>query len=438
MLPGGSTAKPTVGRGSLGQLLDPAFVQQAAEEFQKAGSKKPNSSLKTPRKPKVSFFSGSAARNYGISLARCQSVQPFREVANALLGMDIAAIKSIDMLDTLAQLDIFDNTAAIRGVRQYTGDAKLLEVPDAFVHEVILKVPQVKSRINAMRFMVTQTEMVRECQKVGGLLLQCCRSVRHSAALADVLGIMLRLGKEIQAATGSNPEDISGFKITSLCSLMKSTSRGGKKFGELLVEALLANGKQAPDVEGQLEPILRIRAATLTLDVLNRNISSIGGAEVMLKTLSSQLFGPAQLVVQEALQSCSSISAGLKRLLESVIVEYQVTCQFLLEDESTSPPILFGALQQFVNAFSNELTRVQARNTRQTRSAASKSPKTVKSEPQQRLRPKSQPVARSWSLARKTSKSTSLATIPEPPSQRPAPPPKTAKRKVLPAAPSSS
>ncbi len=238
MLPGGSHSSRS--RTSLGMLLDPSFVEQAAEEFKLAKKKTTSIAPKSAKATKTTFFSGSSARNYGISLTRCLSQQSFSELAEALLSMNTSKLKSSDTLESLVQLDIFDETAAIRSIRSFKGQLSELQVADQFVKEVIINVPSTKLRIRCLLFLTSYKETVQQCQKVGTLMLQCCRTVRHSGALEDVLGLMLRLGKQIQAAGGGDPDSVSGFKVTSLCSLMKSKAPSGKTFGELLIEGILA------------------------------------------------------------------------------------------------------------------------------------------------------------------------------------------------------
>ncbi len=174
--------------------------------------------------------------------------------------------------------------------------------------------------------------------------------------------------------------------------------------------------------------MLRVRATSLTLDVLKRDISALESGRQDLATLSSQLFGPAQSQIQTASLSVKKALSGLTNLLDTIVQEYKVTCQFLLEDEGTPPSELFGAVQQFANEFSKELGRIKDRHERQARIAvarAASSPATIQS-PQSPSPPRRRPPSRSSSMSRKPS---SPEAIPVPPSHRPAPPPKSAKRK---------
>lgn len=368
---------PRRGRRRVSTLLGTTYIAGAAEQFKLATPGKGRASARGAGRTKsrasalVSFLPAGASRNLSIALARALAAMPAPAVAEALLAMDVAAFPDADVLEALAGLEVYSAADAIASVKAFEGPVHHLDIPERFIAQVVAPVPAAQLRLQVLQFAASVDAAVAACKERLAAATAACLELRRSEALADLLGVLLRVANTIQTAGGAKDNAVSGFRVTSLATLLNSRGPGGVTVGVFLVQGLLEASPALLDVRAELPTVVGMRAAAAGTDVVDVHLATLRLGAAKCRSLAPSLQGSATTVNERLLQETEQHLQALGAAQKELAGQVALTCKFFLEDpRQVQLPALISGVQSFLAALHKTQEEVLAKQARKRRSGS--------------------------------------------------------------------
>jgi len=196
--------------------FDTLFVAQASPT---EGKKK--SVSKTDKKKKtVQVVDGKRGMNGGIALARIKI--PHADIAKSIDNMDMKQL-SIEQLQALAEfLPTKDEIMSLkRHVKNNNSEKEALEMVnecERFMY-ACCELVNPQQKIACMLYKMQFAARVEEIGEDFMLIEKACDDLRMSLRLKKLLGIILKIGNQLNSADGKNGGGVAGFTFASLTKL---------------------------------------------------------------------------------------------------------------------------------------------------------------------------------------------------------------------------
>ncbi|CAN0381512.1 unnamed protein product [Ascophyllum nodosum] len=237
-------------------------AKKKAEEAKKKDAKKKEGTKE------ISLLDVKRAMNTSIAIARIRMTHA--ETRQAIMGMDETALPS-----NVVQLlqETMPTKEEEMMLLNFNGDKALLGGAEKFMLEMI-KVPKREQRLQGMLFKQLLAERVDDMRSMAGLINSACLDVRLSHRLKKLLGIILKLGNQL------NEGQTTGFTLDSLLKL--NTAKAFDKKTSILHYLVILAKRNDPsllDFKDDLKhafPASRLLISTITteLDDLNKAFAS--------------------------------------------------------------------------------------------------------------------------------------------------------------------
>ncbi|CAN0494486.1 unnamed protein product, partial [Ectocarpus sp. 8 AP-2014] len=139
----------------------------------------------------ISLLDGKRAMNTSIAIARIKMT--YAETRQAVMNMDETVLSS-NVLQSLQEF--MPTTEEEKTLLNYNGDPALLGNAEKFMLEMI-KVPKRELRLKGMLFKQLLQARQDDMRSMAGLINSACLDVRLSRRLKKLLGIILKLGNQL-------------------------------------------------------------------------------------------------------------------------------------------------------------------------------------------------------------------------------------------------
>eukprot|EP00511_Aplanochytrium_stocchinoi_P000304 CAMPEP_0204823516 /NCGR_PEP_ID=MMETSP1346-20131115/1602_1 /ASSEMBLY_ACC=CAM_ASM_000771 /TAXON_ID=215587 /ORGANISM="Aplanochytrium stocchinoi, Strain GSBS06" /LENGTH=335 /DNA_ID=CAMNT_0051950191 /DNA_START=191 /DNA_END=1198 /DNA_ORIENTATION=- len=263
-----------------------------------------------------------------------------------------------------------DETAEIQEYEESNGDISLLGPAELYIHHLV-QVPRYKQRVNALLFQMRFGDQTAEIKKMNDILLETSYSIHNSKNLARLLGIVLKVGNELNAGTSKG--GAQGVHISSLTKLTTTKSNTKKTLLEYIVEKVEQKDPSLLGIKKDL-PLLA-EAAKVNLKSLTADINKLRtGIKSMVATVKmANDAGNDHVFVEKLSPFLGRVSETIDSIDErnqEANLAFTELCVYLGEDpNATSPDSMFKELSMFVNLVDSTVTKVREAEERKRKKA---------------------------------------------------------------------
>eukprot|EP01138_Halocafeteria_seosinensis_P015886 gb/GECG01016212.1/.p1 GENE.gb/GECG01016212.1/~~gb/GECG01016212.1/.p1 ORF type:complete len:1214 (+),score=166.87 gb/GECG01016212.1/:1-3642(+) len=354
----------TVDVGEMLPSLEQAFAMNAP--------KKPAPTQKAKKTETIRLLDSRKGRNAAIALRGCLGKRPLEDVRKALEDLDINKLGGIDTAETLAGLELFDDSVAHQ-VRQYSGSESMLDLPEKFILHVVSSVSHARSRLRTMVFLSTYEAVAEQLAEQLGKLEFACSEIQQSKRLSTLLAdVILPLGNRLNER--SQKSHAAGLRLRSLDKILKTTTQTGVSFIRFVIEGLMEMDRTNPGMVSKLlqvnddfPELLSVNGSQFEWDTLSLSLSNLrddlNSAERLYESLRSeaaaeQLCSELGEYVDQARDVIENVESAFQEAQKSFIH----TCRYLGEDPSKATiGGVFGSLQRFLQSVQREYERASTR-----------------------------------------------------------------------------
>jgi len=273
----------------------------------------------------------------------------------------VGALESL--IEFLPQGDEID---ALQAFTESSGDISLLGPAESFV--LALKdIPRLNQRIRTLMFAATFDESINDIKSATAKIQDACKSIRNSSKFGQFLGIVLRVGNELNK--GTEKGDAKGIHLGSLIKLTQTKSNSSSTLLEYLVKNLDENDPDVLNLVNDFDSLAsasKCNLQTLGADV-NKFKSSFTTIDVSLT--SAQKSGDDENFVVAASGLLSACKPELDRIetdFKEMNATFKELCGYLGEDPTiAAPEELFGQVNAFVSVLRSTVFKVREIKERQ-------------------------------------------------------------------------
>ncbi|KAJ0176247.1 hypothetical protein K1T71_008421 [Dendrolimus kikuchii] len=313
----------------------------SVEDLRQMGSK--------PRTKILSVIDGRRAQNCTILLSKLKMTD--EEICRAILRMDSGEQLPIDMVEQLLKFTPSAEEAAL--LEEHQDELDSMARADRFLYE-ISKIPHYSQRVRTLLFKKKFSAAAAEASARAHTLLRAARDMTRSRRLRALLEVVLALGNYMNRGARGNA---SGFRLSSLNKLADTKSSVSRNTTLLhyLVELLETQFKDILLIEEDL-PHVRA-AAKVCVEQLEKDVSAL---RTGLREVSRELDYHASLptpadpsdaflpVMREFHAHAVCTFTQLEDLFQDMKSRLEACAHAFGEEASTSPELLFGAVDAFL------------------------------------------------------------------------------------------
>mmetsp|Transcript_8554 Transcript_8554/g.10268 ORF Transcript_8554/g.10268 Transcript_8554/m.10268 type:complete len:297 (+) Transcript_8554:3-893(+) len=251
------------------------------------------------------------------------------------------------------------------------GDLDALGPAEVYIHHVV-KVPQFKQLVNTLVFQMKFENRTGEIEKLSEIMLEATQSIRNSKNLARLLGIVLKVGNELNAGTSKG--EAQGVHLSALAALSTTKTNTKKTLLEYIVMKIEKKDPKLLDIKAGL-PLLaeaakvRLEAISTELKSLSHGLSSIESTVSSSNTESQH--GDHWEKLAPFLKEASEKVAALAEKKREADSAFNELCIYLGENPTVSTPdSVFQDLSGFVDAVDSTAMKVRQAEERKRKKAA--------------------------------------------------------------------
>lgn len=313
----------------------------SVEDLRQMGSK--------PRTKILSVIDGRRAQNCTILLSKLKMTD--EEICRAILRMDSGEQLPIDMVEQLLKFTPSAEEAAL--LEEHQDELDSMARADRFLYE-ISKIPHYSQRVRSLLFKKRFSVAAGEASARAHTLLRAARDLARSRRLRALLELVLAIGNYMNRGARGNA---SGFRLSSLNKLADTKSSVSRNTTLLhyLVELLETQFKDILLIEEDL-PHVRA-AAKVCVEQLEKDVSALRtGLREVSRELDYHASLPAPLdpsdaflpVMREFHAHAICTFTQLEDLFQDMKSRLEACAHAFGEEASTSPELLFGAMDSFL------------------------------------------------------------------------------------------
>lgn len=352
--------------------LAPA-LQDASDVFKLAQATKAASSPAT-KSNLIRFLPPDASRKAGIALARTVGRNRHAEVRAALQTLDVERLGGIDAVMSLCTVQLQDEKEAVAKVQAYTGDDALLDIPERYIKAVLLQVPQVPLRLQAMLFLADFAPRAGVAISDVQALTTACEELKQSQSMKDLLAdVVLQVANSVHSRAGQMAA--TGFAISSVNQLLSTRVPAARmSFAQYLVTKIMEVAPKLLNLRPELPTVFSLEARQADLASPRTELAWMSkvlrSAQGLLQSPNHALPSEVAERLRVAVEAAALQVQQLTEALPACEATYMQVAAYFLEDGSRmTPSDFFAQVRQFLGTLESEKAKVQAAIQRQARQA---------------------------------------------------------------------
>jgi len=334
-------------------------------EISKIVKKESKEEGKSKKGAKVSLIDGKRSMNMNVMLAQFGK-RSMTEIQRILIDMDGESIGIGGITSLLDFVPEMDEIAVVKKYMEVAGnEEENLGKAELYIYHVS-KVPLLKQRLLALQCRYTFEDLIGQLEEDIDMVLQAAAEVKNSSRFRALLGIILRLGNELNK--GSAKGAAGGFRLGGLIKLTETKTNRGDTLLDYVVQSIMENMRDLFEVVDDFPHINE--AARKSFSTLRTSFTKIKGSVTVLEKCLSKLKDEEDNAVNleksaninelgKFLDGAKKKTAITEVTFASMESKFKGLCKYLGEDEEGVELVeLFGVLSKFTMSLKGAILRV--------------------------------------------------------------------------------